>query len=142
LLLEGLEEERSEKVKMAKKEFRFKGKTLEELKALSIREFAQLLDARKRRSLMRGLTHQESSLIEKLEKKDSVKTHARQAIVLPSMVEKTIRVHNGKEFVAITIVPEMIGMRLGELVGSRKMVTHHAPGVGATRSSANISVRG
>ena len=34
-----------------KKEFKFRGKSLQELKSLSLNEFAQLLNARQRRSL-------------------------------------------------------------------------------------------
>lgn len=127
--------------KMAKKEFTFKGKTIEELKGMSIREFAKLVDARTRRSLLRDRTHEERVLLKKLETKDNVKTHARETVIIPSMVGKTIRVYNGKEFVQVVIVPEMLGMRLGELVPTRKPVMHHAPGVGATRSSASLSVK-
>jgi len=126
---------------MAKKEFTYRGKTLEELKAMTLKEFALLLDSRRRRTLMRGLTHPAKVLLKKLEKKDNVKTHARYMIVLPSMVGKTIKVYNGKEFVSLSIVPEMIGLRLGELVITRKPVSHSSPGVGATRSSSNLSVR-
>ncbi len=126
---------------MAKKEFQYRGKTLEELKKLSLEELAELLPARERRSIKRGLTHEEKKLLEKLEKKDKVKTHAREMIILPSMVGKTIMVHNGKSFVDVQIQPEMIGMRLGQLALTRKRVQHSGPGVGATRSSAHVSVR-
>lgn len=126
---------------MAKKEFQYRGKTLEELKKLSLEELAELLPARERRSIKRGLTHEEKKLLEKLEKKDKVKTHAREMIILPSMVGKTIMVHNGKSFVDVHIQPEMIGMRLGQLALTRKRVQHSGPGVGATRSSAHVSVR-
>ena len=47
---------------MVKKEFRYKGKTLEELKKLSIKEFAELAPARQRRSLNRGLTEKQDFL--------------------------------------------------------------------------------
>ena len=38
---------------MVVKEFNFKGKKIEELKTLDIREFAKLLTARERRSVLR-----------------------------------------------------------------------------------------
>jgi len=39
------------------------------------------------------------------------------------------------------IEPEMIGHYLGEFAGTRKGVSHSAPGIGATRSSAALSVK-
>ncbi len=123
------------------KEFLFRGYTLEQLKEMDLNQIAKLLDSRARRKLNRGLTHVEKKLLEKLEKKDNVKTHARAMIVLPSMVGKTVRVYNGKEFVPVTIMPEMIGHRLGEFAMTRRRVQHSAPGVGATRSTKHISVK-
>jgi small subunit ribosomal protein S19 len=126
---------------MAKKIFKYRGKTLQELKALTLNELAELLPSRQRRCLKRGLDEEKKKLIKKLEKKDVVKTKLRDMIVLPSMVGKTIRVYNGKEYKAVTIIEEMIGMYLGELSLTRSRVEHSAPGVGATRSSAALSVR-
>ncbi len=126
---------------MARKEFTYRGKTLEELKEMEMKDFIKLLPARERRSLKRGLTEQEKILIRELKKKDNVKTHCRDLIILPEMVSKKIRVHNGKDFIMVLIGPEMIGYRLGDFVLTRKSIAHSAPGVGATRSSANISVK-
>jgi len=50
-------------------------------------------------------------------------------------------IHNGKTFQEITINVEMIGRYLGEFVLTRQKVAHSAPGVGATKSSAAVSVR-
>ena len=125
-----------------KKEFVFRGKRIEELVKLSIKEFASLLDSRKRRSLLRGLTEQQKILLEKVKKQDkNIRTHCRDMIILPEMININIRVHNGKEFVMLKIMPEMIGHFLGEFVLTRKKVAHHAPGIGATRSSASMSVK-
>ena len=126
---------------MAKKEFVYMGKKLEELKQLSIHELAKLLPARCRRNIKRGFTEEKKKLLKRLEKKDNVKTHIRDMIILPTMVGKTIRLHNGKEFVPIIIQEEMIGSYLGEYSLTRKKVGHSAPGVGATRSSASVSVK-
>ena len=127
---------------MIKREFAVRGKTLEELKGLSLSELAELFPARQRRKLKRGLTDSQRSLMKKLEKKgNNIETHCRDMIVLPSMVGKTIRVHNGKEFKPVIIQAEMIGHYLGEFSLTRNRVAHSAPGVGATRSSAAISVR-
>ncbi len=57
------------------------------------------------------------------------------------MVGLTIGVYNGKDFVAVRITAEMLGHRLGEFSTTRRQVKHGAPGVGATRSSAALSVK-
>ena len=127
---------------MAKKEFTYKGKRMEDLKALTVNEVAELLPARARRSLKRGLTEEHRKVLSKIEKGDkNIKTHCRNMVILPVMVDHIVKVHNGREFVNVGIQPEMIGHFLGEFALTRKSITHSSPGVGATRSSANISVK-
>ena len=126
---------------MARKEFEYKGRSLEELQKLSINEFAELVDSRIRRTLKHGMSDTQKNVLKKLRQNKSPETHARTMIILPEMVNKTVKVHDGKNFVALIIQPEMIGRRLGEFVLTRKRVTHHAPGIGATRSSASLSVK-
>lgn len=127
---------------MAKKEFTYKGKTVEELKRMSLTELTQIFPSRQRRSLKRGLTEKEKKLLENLKAgKNNVETHCREMIILPEMIGKTIKVHQGKEFVPVNINEEMIGHCLGEFALTRKKVEHSAPGIGATRSSASISVK-
>ena len=127
---------------MAKKEFTYKGKTTEELQKLSLNELAQLLTARQRRTLRRGFTEQQKILLKKLKtNQKNIETHCRDMIILPDMVGKTIKVHHGKEFVPVLIEQDMIGHCLGEFVLTRKKVMHSAPGIGATRSSASLSVK-
>lgn len=128
--------------KMAKKEFSYRGKSLEELQALTLNEFAELIPSRQRRSLKRGIPEEHKKVLEKVRKNDkNIKTHCRDMIVLPEMVGHTIKIHNGKEFVQVVIMDEMVGHVLGEFSLTRRRVGHNAPGVGATRSSAAISVR-
>ncbi len=125
---------------MAKKEFHYRGRTLEELQRMGIKELIDLLPSRSRRSLKRGLSHRQKKLLGRIEAGNpKLRTHARDMVVLPVMVGKTISVHNGKEFVNINIQPEMIGHMLGEFAESRKRVTHNAPGIGATKSSAGAA---
>tara|TARA_Y100000031_G_scaffold155965_1_gene208611 strand:- start:11701 stop:12084 length:384 start_codon:yes stop_codon:yes gene_type:complete len=127
---------------MAKKEFSYRGKTLEELKGLSLNEVAALLPARQRRVLKRGLTDQQKILLKKIKKNEgNIETQCRDMIILPEMVGKTIRVHRGKEFLPVIIIEEMIGHYLGEFVLTRNRVEHSAPGIGATKSSAALSVK-
>ena len=57
------------------------------------------------------------------------------------MIGLKILVHNGKTFVPVTIVTEMLGHYLGEFSLTRNRVAHNAPGIGSTRSSASVSVR-
>jgi len=127
---------------MAKKEFTFYGKTLEEVQAMSLEEFAKLLPSRPRRSLKRGFTGPQKILLEKLRKgKQNIETHCRNMVILPEMVDKVINIHNGKTFVMVKISPHMLGHSLGEFALTRGNVSHSAPGIGATRSSSAISVR-
>ena len=127
---------------MAKKEFSLRGKKLDELKEMSISEFAELIHARERRSIKRGFTDSQKRFLKKLEKKgDNIETHCRDMIILPNMVGKKLMVYNGKSFVPVMIQEEMLGHRLGEFVMTRNRVSHSAPGVGATRSSASVSVK-
>ena len=127
---------------MAKKEFTYRGKTIEELKSLGLNEFIELVSSRQRRSLKRGFTESQKTLIKKIDNgKNNIKTHCRDIIIIPKMVGLTLRVHNGKEFVAIRIEPEMVGHFLGEFSQTRKRMTHSSPGVGSTRSSAHVSVK-
>jgi len=127
---------------MAKKEFTYRGKGIEELKNMSLNELASLLPARQRRSLKRGLTEQQKILLSRIKKnKVNLKTHCRDMVILPEMIGKTIKVYNGKEFAPVIIVDEMIGHCLGEYALTRRRVEHSAPGIGATRSSAALSVK-
>jgi len=120
-------------------EFLYHGKTLEELKTIDIKEFMKLVPARMRRSLKRGLTEKEKKLLKKIREsknKDKlIKTHQRDMIIIPEMIDAKIGVYNGKEWAVIQIKPEMLGHRLGEFSLTRKRVKHSSPGFGATRGS-------
>ena len=70
-----------------------------------------------------------------------IKTWARDSMISPEMIGYTFLVHNGKDFIPVKVVEEMVGHRLGEFALTRKPVKHSAPGVGATRSSAFLSVK-
>lgn len=128
------------------KEFMYKGKSVEELKRMDIKELAKILNARTRRSLLRGFTDAQKKLLSRIKEqhegnKKPIKTHCRDIIVIPEMFGLIIHIHNGKEFIPVSIVPEMIGHHLGEFTYNRKKVAHSAPGIGATRSSAAVSVK-
>ena|SRR3990170_7598418 len=121
-----------------KKEFTYRGYTLEELKAMTHQEVLELLPARARRTYVRGLDREQAIFVETLRNDgtgEAVRTHCRDVPVLPEFVGKKVAVHNGKAFVNLEIKPEMIGHYLGEFAMTRKEVSHSGPGVGATRSS-------
>lgn len=127
---------------MAKKEFTFKGKTFDELEKMTPNEVSNLLTARQRRTIKRGFTEQQKILLKKLRQKEkNIETHCRDMVILPGMVGSTIKVYQGKEFLPVAIEQDMIGHCLGEFVLTRKRVAHSAPGIGATRSSASLSVK-
>jgi small subunit ribosomal protein S19 len=121
-----------------KKEFTYRGYTLDEMKAMTFQEVIELLPSRARRTFVRGLDREQAVFVETLRAngtEEAVRTHCRDVPVLPEFVGKKVAVHNGKEFVAVDIKPEMIGHYLGEFAMTRKSVAHSGPGVGATRSS-------
>lgn len=124
------------------KEFFYRGKNLEELNKLSLNEFAQLLPSRQRRSLLRGLTDEKKKFLERLKQNGpNIRTHCRDMVVIPIMIGKLVKIYNGKEFFPVKITQDMLGRYLGEFALTRKKVEHHAPGIGATRSSASLSVK-
>ena len=135
---------------MPKKIFMYRGHAIEELQGMSMDEFIKLLPSRQRRSLQRGLNPSQRTLLENIRiakknvkenEKASVKTHARDMIVLPEMVGVTLLIHNGKEFTPVDIAPEMMGCYLGEFSITSKPVRHGSPGIGASRSSMYVPLK-
>ncbi len=120
---------------------------------MSIEEFAKILPARQRRSLMRGMSEESMKVLKKIRNgKKEIRTHCRDMIVLPEMIGTTIFVHNGgreankseselKAFHRVDITPEMVGHYLGEFALTRKRVVHGSAGVGATRSSKFVPLK-
>jgi small subunit ribosomal protein S19 len=65
--------------------------------------------------------------IEAMNKKNEkkiVKTWARSCTILPSFVEHTIAVYNGKKHVPVYIKSEMVGHKLGEFAPTRTFHGH------------------
>lgn len=134
-------------VERRKKEFSYRGYSLDELQAMPLWpttddpeeiSMISLLPTRARRTLARGLSAECEDLLERVSEAPegrTVKTHRREMLILPRMVGKTVGVHNGSDFVSLEIKPEMIGGYLGEYATTRRGVAHSGPGVGATRSS-------
>lgn len=128
---------------MAKK-FTYKGKSIEELKAMSLEEFVKLMPSNLRRTILRE-GWQFKNFLKKLgksiKKNKPIKTQMREIPILPAMIGCKIKVYNGKDWVELNITPEMIGHRLGELSIPIKMVKHSGPGIGATRGSKSVELK-
>eukprot|EP00339_Tiarina_fusa_P027829 CAMPEP_0117007786 /NCGR_PEP_ID=MMETSP0472-20121206/7541_1 /TAXON_ID=693140 ORGANISM="Tiarina fusus, Strain LIS" /NCGR_SAMPLE_ID=MMETSP0472 /ASSEMBLY_ACC=CAM_ASM_000603 /LENGTH=144 /DNA_ID=CAMNT_0004709653 /DNA_START=21 /DNA_END=455 /DNA_ORIENTATION=- len=134
------------------KKFYYRGIDLDSLMEVSTEDFGNLVTARARRRLIkRGLTRKYYALNKKLrkakkeavqgEKPAVVRTHLRDAIVVPEMVGSQVGVYNGVSFNAVEIKPEMIGHYLGEFSITYKPVRHGRPGIGATNSSRFIPLK-
>ncbi len=127
-----------EKIESTKKQITFRGKTIEELKGLEIREFAKYLTSRTRRTVLRQFQDIEnfvSRAKKKIEKNKPVRTHKRTIIVVPQMVGMKIQTYNGREFVPVEITGQMLGHRLGEFSMTRAKIKHSGAGIGATKGS-------
>lgn len=136
---------------MARKEFKYRGYTLEELQQMPLDNVIQLFPSRQRRSLRKGFLPRQKKVLEKIRKLKKeeqkggrpriIKTHSRDMIVLPEMVGMTFGIYNGKQFIEVQIQPEMIGCYFGEFAVTRQKVQHGDPGMGATRSSMFVPLK-
>jgi len=131
-------------MEIKKKEFMYRGQSIEDLKALDVREFASLLKSNEKRTVLRQSDEIQKFIVRaqgKMEKKKNIKTHARYLVITPRMIGMRIGIYNGKEYANVDIIPEMIGHRFGEFAITRNKVKHGSAGVGATRSSASRAVK-
>jgi small subunit ribosomal protein S19 len=127
---------------LKKKEFKYKGKSVEELKALDTREFAKHVGSRERRTVLRQFREIEDFVNRanvKLGKNKPIKTHQRDLVVVPKMLGMKIQIYNGKEFVSVEITGEMLGHKFGEFAPTRGKVKHGSAGVGATKGSRALA---
>ena len=128
----------------------YRGHPLSELVKMNMDSLIELLPTRRRRTLKRGLPPRQKKLLMNLRaarkqqrkgKEVVVRTHCRDMVILPEMVDLTIAVHNDKDFTRIKIIPQMIGHVLGEFSNTGKPVKHGNPGIGATKSSAYVPLK-
>jgi small subunit ribosomal protein S19 len=129
-------------------EFTYRGHTLEELQEMDLEELAELLPARQRRSITRGLSYEKEQLLEEAREaeeeetaNDPIRTHLRDMPILPEFVGLTFAVHNGQGFERVKVEPEMLGHYLGEFQLTRTSVEHGQAGIGATRSSKFVPLK-
>lgn len=133
-----------EEIQLRKKEFTYRGKTLSELKAMDIREFARLLKSNEKRTALRQHDEIQKFVLrcnKKIQKNKLIRTHLRELIIVPNLIGIKIHVHDGRNFFPVIITNEMLGHRLGEFAATRSKVKHGAAGIGATKSSAAQSVK-
>jgi small subunit ribosomal protein S19 len=129
-------------------EFTYRGHTLDELQSMELDEVVELLPARARRTIDRGLSPQHEKLLDAAREAtpeetadEPVRTHLRDMPVLPSFVDLTFEVYTGSSFERVRVQPEMIGHYLGEFQLTRTTVEHGQAGIGATRSSKFVPLK-
>jgi small subunit ribosomal protein S19 len=129
-------------------EFTYRGHTVDELQEMSVEEVAELLPARQRRTITRGLSIEHEKLLE--EARDAgeeetannpIRTHLRDMPILPEMIGITFAVYTGQSFERVKVEPEMLGHYLGEFQLTRTSVEHGQAGIGATRSSKFVPLK-
>lgn len=80
------------------------------------------------RSLKKG-PYLDVKLMAKVQKagpgsKTPIKTWARASTITPEMVGMVFLVHNGKNFINVVVVENMVGHKLGEFSPTRKFTRH------------------
>ncbi len=55
---------------------------------------------------------------------EEIKTWSRSSVITPKMVGLTIKVHNGREHVPVSIQENMVGHKLGEFAPTRTFRQH------------------
>mgnify|MGYP001578886162 CR=1 FL=1 len=81
-----------------KKETLYRGKTLDYLKSLDVRESAKLLPSRSRRTVLRNFDKIDQFVKRcenKISRNKKIETHLRDLIIVPKLVGINIAIHNG-----------------------------------------------
>jgi small subunit ribosomal protein S19 len=128
----------------------YRGMEDTQLKDMPLEEFAKIAKSRGRRAILRalkGMNIEYMQLIDKTramkKKKVSkpVRTHCREAVIVPEWLGMAFKVYNGREWKDVEITVEKLGHRLGEYSYTTIFGKHSGPGIGATRGSKFISVK-
>lgn len=116
----------------------FKGMTSDLVEKLGEKDFDRLITSRARRTKRRNFLRYRA-LVEKVSKTGKsgkpIRTHVREAVILPQWIGVKFAVHNGKEFQPVNVTAGMVGYRLGDFAFTTKRVQHSAPGIRATKGS-------
>jgi small subunit ribosomal protein S19 len=65
--------------------------------------------------------------VDRVKKENShqvIKTWSRRSTILPEFIGLTFAVHNGKKFVPVFIIEDMVGHKLGEFSPTRIFYSH------------------
>lgn len=115
---------------------------------VTMEQFMEMATSRERRTLKRLNSNpklkkfmENVRKIKKENPKKMIKTHMREAIILPEWFGLTFGIYNGKEYKNVEITLHMIGKRLGDFAHSTGRVLHSGPGVGATRGSKFVPLK-
>ena len=57
-------------------------------------------------------------------KKEPIQTWARRCTVTPEFIDHTFMVHNGRTFMKVYVIEDMVGHKLGEFAPTRKFTGH------------------
>ena len=126
----------------------FKGVDEEKMKSVTLEEFLKITTTRNRRTLLR--LKQNPKLrnfmetvreIKQKNPKKLIKTHIREAVVIPEWIGLKFGVYNGKEFKNVEITYDKVGKRLGDFSHTTTRVLHSGPGEGATRGSKFVPLK-
>jgi len=129
---------------------KYRGMDKDALSVLSPEDSLPLLTSRARRAVKRALANK-AVKVRKLMRKAAalratnpakvIRTHVREAVILPAWMGLNFAVHNGKEWKPVQITIDKIGYRLGDFSHTTGRVLHSGPGVGATRGSKFIPLK-
>jgi small subunit ribosomal protein S19 len=126
----------------------WKGYDEENISTVPFEDFLKIVGSRERRTLMRVKSNpplkklmDKVKLVKEKDPKKMIKTHVREAVILPQWVGLTFGVYNGKEFKRVDITIHKVGKRLGDFSHSVGRVIHSGPGVGATRGSKFVPLK-
>lgn len=62
--------------------------------------------------------------------RQGVKTHARSSTIIPSFVGAHLLVHNGRDYIPMTVREEMVGHKIGDFVATQKPFSYRATNAG------------
>ena len=129
---------------------KYRGMDRATLESYTLEQTLPILTSRARRAVKRSLVNKGTD-VKKLMKKAAevkktdmakpIRTHTREAVILPEWLGLTFAVYNGKEYKNVHISIDKLGYRLGDFSHTTGRVLHSGPGVGATRGSKFIPLK-
>lgn len=123
-------------------QYKFKTKSYTDIKDLPLSDLKNFLTSKSRRKILRGFSQLQLKIYEKCLTKDNIKIMNRDLLILPCLVNKILHVHNGKQYLPVTIEPEHVGRVLGQLIKTRlKIIAHVRVGKGGTKGSRHTALK-